>query len=112
MAVSFEDRKNYLVPKEYFIGKLRSISGAGLNLTLNSEKQFADGARFCITHGATLKSRGENITVTLTYLESGTGVNVISECSMASQTLDFGKNKNNVAAIFKYLESDIKNIPE
>ena len=51
-------------------------------------------------------SYGEKITVTLTYLgEDKTQIDIVSECGMPTQIIDYGKNKKNVNAIFDYIIS-------
>lgn len=113
MAISYEDTKNYLALKEYFSAKLRSIGTSGLRLYLISEKKLPNGALFSIKHGPTPKSFGERITVKVDYLENGARVTVRSRYIFPLQNiLDFGKNKSNVAAVFRYLDADIKNIPQ
>ena len=111
MAAYFEDTKNYLAPKEYFLARLRSIAASGLRLSLASEEKLPDGAVFYIKHGPTAKSFGERITVRLTYLENGVRISVRSQCVMPLQMIDFGKNRNNVVAVFRYLDADVGKIP-
>ena len=105
MEKFFADRRNYLAPAGSFSAMLRNIGGAGLNLKLVSESQTDNGAVFHIKHGLSPKSLGENITVTLSPLPGeGTGVHVASRCARKFQLFDFGKNENNVRAVFDYLE--------
>lgn len=107
MARYYEDTKNFLAPNEFFTAKLRAIGCSGLRLFLVSEEETDSGLVFNIEHGATIKSPGEKITVTLTFLENATRVCVRSQSRVPGSITDFGKNRSNVAAIFKYLSRDI-----
>ncbi len=110
MARRAEDRKTYNnVPMDYFLEKCRNIDFAGLNVNLKSENPGDNGAVwFRIHHGMTMTSYGEKITVTLAPLGTGTDVHILSECAMPTQIVDYGKNKQNCAAVFRYLESGIQ----
>ena len=68
MGAKSQSAKTYPVPIDYFIGKLRAVGTAGLNVALKSENPMPNGVWFRIHHGTTFTSWGEKITVTLTDL--------------------------------------------
>lgn len=107
MAASSRSARLYPVQIMYFVEKLRNINNGGLNLQLKSENPNGTGVWFRIHHGATFTSWGEKITVTLTPQGEGTVVDIISECGMPTQIVDWGKNASNVNAIFRYLENGL-----
>jgi hypothetical protein len=107
MGKKAQDTKNYSVPRDFFVQKLRNIESAGLNLALKSENPVAGGVWFRIHHGMTMRSYGEKITVTLTDVNGGTRVDILSECGMPTQIIDYGKNASNVKVIFRYLENGL-----
>ena len=104
MGKQVQDRRVYPVPESFFREKLRAIESAGLNLALKSENETPNGVWFRIHHGVTWSSWGEKITVTLTRVENGTDVQIISQCGMPTQVIDWGKNSSNIRVIFNYLE--------
>ena len=112
MAKRAEDRKTYNgVPMDYFVQKCRAIDGAGLNVNLKSENPGDNGSMwFRVHHGMTMTSYGEKITITLTPVANGTDVHILSECAMPTQLVDYGKNKQNCAAIFGYFDKGIQQI--
>ena len=112
MAKRAEDRKTYNgVPMDYFVQKCRAIDGAGLNVSLKSENPGDNGSMwFRVHHGMTMTSYGEKITITLTPAANGTDVHILSECAMPTQLVDYGKNKQNCAAIFGYFDNGIQQI--
>ena len=109
MAKRAEDRKIYdRVPMEYFLARCRMIDRAGLNVTIKSENPESDGSVwFRLHHGMTMQSYGEKITITLRPRTDGTDVHILSECAMPTQIVDYGKNKQNCAAIFRYIDAGI-----
>lgn len=110
MAKRAEDRKTYNgVPVDYFAQLCRTIDGAGLNVNLKSENPGDNGSIwFRVHHGMTMTSYGEKITITLKPQGNGTDVHILSECAMPTQLVDYGKNKQNCAAIFGYFDRSIQ----
>ena len=108
MAHSAKESREYNLPMDYFVGKLRVIDGAGLRVELKSENPTETGVWFRIHHGMTGASYGERITVTLTARSPyQTGVDIESVCVMPTQLWDAGKNKSNINVLFGYLEKDM-----
>ena len=109
MGAKAEDVRTYdRVPMSFFLGKCRAIESGGLNVALKSENSEKDGrVWFRIHHGMTMMSYGEKITITLLPYGSGTRVHVHSTCGLPTQVIDYGKNRQNVNNIFKYLEDGI-----
>ena len=112
MGAKSQSAKTYPVPIDYFIGKLRAVGTAGLNVALKSENPMPNGVWFRIHHGTTFTSWGEKITVTLTDLGGSTAVDILSECGMPTQMVDWGKNASNVRVLFDYLEKDMTAEPQ
>ena len=105
MAAQAQERRQYAAPIAFFVDKVRLIGSAGLNLSITSENPTPEGVWFRILHGGSYKSYGEKITITLTPTPAGTDILIHSECGMPTQLFDGGKNKSNVAVIFRYLEA-------
>lgn len=79
-----------------------------LNLELKSENPMLDYIWFRFHHGTTMLSWGEKITITLTETgDSSTKVDILSECGMPTQIIDYGKNKQNVCNIYEYLQRNV-----
>ena len=108
MAKKADGQNTYPVNINYFAEKCRSIESSGLNLSLKSENPTESGVWFRIHHGMSMASYGEKITITLTPTPGGTNVHILSECGMPTQVIDYGKNKKNVAVIFKYFEDGMQ----
>lgn len=107
MGKKHQEARSYPVPMDFFVQKLRAINQAGLNVELKSENPTPTGVWFRIHHGVTFTSWGEKITVTLQNLGNGTGVDILSECGMPTQVVDWGKNASNVQVLFAYLEQGL-----
>ena len=72
-------------------------------LTVTSFDDYMMTYRF--KHGISLTSWGENITIQLTRMaENVTNMNVISECALPTQLVDWGKNTENINKIFNYMD--------
>ncbi len=83
-----------------------------LRIALKSENPTPTGVWFRFLHGVTFTSWGEKITITLTPLSATTTkVEVLSECGMPTQIIDWGKNKQNVCNIVEYIENSLATTP-
>ena len=112
MAAKSQEGRVYPVAMDFILWKLRTIDSSNLNVTLKSENNDPNGSIwFRIHHGMSMASYGEKITVTVTPQQGGTGIHILSECGMPTQIIDYGKNKKNVAAIFRYLEDGMNAAP-
>ena len=79
-----------------------------LNLELKTENPTPSGVWYRFHHGVTFTSWGEKITVTLTPIsDNSVNVEVFSECALATQVIDFGKNRRNADAIMRYIDNNI-----
>lgn len=77
-----------------------------LKLEFQSEISNESGIWYCFNHGVTFSSWGEKITLVLSPISQGqTRVDISSECSLPTQVIDWGKNKQNTTAIFNYIIS-------
>ena len=112
MAAKAQEGRVYPVAMDFVLWKLRTIDSSNLNVSLKSENNDPNGSIwFRIHHGMSMTSYGEKITVTVTPQQGGTGIHILSECGMPTQIIDYGKNKKNVAAIFRYLEDGMNAAP-
>lgn len=83
-----------------------------LKLELRSENLTPNSVWYELHHKMTFTSFGENIIITLTPLGvSSTAVTIHSKCSMPTQVVDWGQNKQNVCSIFENLVSHINRLP-
>ena len=79
-----------------------------LRVAIKSENPTQTCIWYRIHHGVTFTSWGEKITVTLTPVDDNmTQVSILSECGMPTQVIDWGKNRQVVNNIYKYLESHV-----
>lgn len=94
-------------PLDYVVDKMRRIGSAKLNFTFQSEHPDGyGGCWFAICHSVSMTSWGENIKVSLHPIDfNTTDIEINSECALPTQIVDWGKNKKNIEAIFKYLAS-------
>ena len=104
MAARCQNARLYPQQMMYFVEKLRGIHTSGLGFQLMAENPNGMGVRFDIRHGVSLTSWGEKITVSLTPQGESTFVDVASECALPTQIVDWGKNAENVNAVFRYFE--------
>lgn len=116
MAAKHQSRKIYQLDIE----KVRNaILGVGVSERLpfgfKSESIVGASKVFNLSSDINLASWGEKITVTLTSVEGGTCVDVLSECAMPTQIIDWGKNQKNVEALFSFLDRNaavaVVNVP-
>lgn len=105
MAANYKESKIYACPAQDIMTELSyprthsmlGVSQKGVQPWL-MQYQFAKGV--------TLTSWGEKINIKLTPIgENQTSVEVHSECALATQVIDWGKNKENVQSIFHQLDS-------
>lgn len=112
MAASAQEGRVYPVSMDFILWKLRTIDSSNLNVSLKSENPEQNGTIwFRIHHGMSMASYGEKITVTVAPVNGGTSIHILSQCGMPTQIIDYGKNKKNVAAIFRYLEDGMQSAP-
>ena len=117
MGAKHFDSRVYEMPSERIVDIVKSrIYSDELNLALKSENPTDTGVWFRFHHGVTFTSWGEKITVTITALQGNTTkVDILSECGMPTQVIDFGKNQRNVNTLFeclnKHLKSNIQPLP-
>ena len=107
MAKSAEETRSYPDALMFFVEKCRNIAASGLPVAFKSENLAENGISvwFRFHWGASFKSYGEKVTVTLTPTAAGTDINIHSECGMPTQLMDGGKNRQNIERLFAYLES-------
>lgn len=103
MAANHSETNVINVPINALIALLRDPGFANfVDITPKSENFVPTGVVFEFTHGVSFSSWGENITITLTYVnDSTTKVDIYSECRMPTQIIDWGKNKRVVTGIFE-----------
>ena len=103
MAAQHNQSINFNSPLMQICNVLRTPAFCSeLNLELKSENPNPPGVWFRFHHGMSFTSYGEKITITLTPLaQNVTRVDVLSECGMPTQVIDWGKNKQNVCNIME-----------
>ena len=105
MAKSFEDKVIATAPLMTLVERLRRVQGYQIT------KEFPDGrvgAYFELIHSISFSSWEENIHMHFSiYSDTQTLVEIKSECSLPTQLVDWGKNKQNVTNIMSYLLSGI-----
>lgn len=83
-----------------------SIFSTQLQLSWVSENPTPGGVWFWFHHGMSFASYGEKVIITLTPINSAsTQVDIYSECSVPTQVIDWGKNKQVVNSIYEFLLS-------
>ncbi|MBQ9719689.1 MAG: zinc ribbon domain-containing protein [Oscillospiraceae bacterium] len=107
MAARSQNARVYNVPMDYFVQKMRAIHSSGLGMELRAEVPLPNGLQYPLKHGVSLSSWGENVTVTLADQGGSTYVDIVSECALPTQIVDWGKNNQNILNIFSYLERDM-----
>lgn len=104
MAAKSEQSVLLNKPFQQVLLAARNIANINRAYTYSSESAYQNGCRVNLSRGMSMTSWGEKITVTLLPVnEYQTGVTVYSECAMPTQIIDWGKNKENVAAILNIL---------
>ena len=109
MAASYSDTRLFNVPVQAMINLFRSpFFISSLRYKFNGEYPSPYYTVFNFTHGVSLASWGEKITVNVSVLQNNTvSVTVTSECSESFQFVDWGKNNDNVHAIFTFIYTHI-----
>lgn len=89
----------------FLTDKIRNASASGLGMKLKDEGPYGNGGVcFRLKHGVSFTSWGENITIILSPLGMDqTSVMIRSECALPTQIIDYGKNKQNVEKLIRYL---------
>jgi len=103
MAAKFRDTRVLPMEINAIAEKLRTIQFSGLHYNFLNETAFYNGCQMRMSHGVSFSSWGEDITITLTPRGNQTVVDILSECSMPTQIIDWGKNRENTSALFAYL---------
>ena len=111
MAANHSQSVNFNAEIMQIVSVLRSPSFCTeLNLEMKSENPSPPGVWFRFHHGMSFTSYGEKITITLTpFAPNATRVDVLSECGMPTQIIDWGKNRQNVCNIIECLQ---RNVPQ
>lgn len=105
MAANFSDFRVYPFSVQRICSELRS-SRLCTMLKLINKGEIPGAYQFNFKHDVSLTSWGEDITVTLHPIEEGkTSVVIRSECALPTQVIDWGKNKENVNAMLRHLDT-------
>lgn len=79
-----------------------------LKFRFNSEMGGYNSWNLYFSYGVSMSSWGEDITVSLVALNpQTTSVTILSECSLPTQLVDWGKNKGNVNSLFDYINRNL-----
>lgn len=104
MAANHEDRRQYAVSTALLFERCRdALSECGFTI----ERALPAEGRLEANAGVNWKSFGETIELTV---QDGT-VHVRSSCKVSTTVFDFGRNRQNVEAIFRALESSLARRP-
>ena len=109
MAADYFETRTYPIPTKIVADAIVAPAFAGaMQFRFVNTIPGAMGYTYRYLHGVTLLSWGEEIDITLTPAgDNGTQIKIRSTCSMAMQLIDWGKNKANVQAIWKYIENNL-----
>ena len=106
MAANANESRTYNVAAATLYATLNSVQfSSELRIELKSENFMTGGRWYRFHHGTTFSSWGEKITITVNEISPVcTRVDIRSECGMPTQIVDWGKNRQNIAAIFAYFD--------
>ena len=105
MAKKSQEARHYAANINALAQLVRTFPAARSGFEMKSENPQGTGVWFRLHHGMSMRSYGEKITVTLTPDAAGTQVDILSECGLPTQLVDYGKNAENVRIIFQYIEA-------
>ena len=101
MAAKSNDRVIVTAQLMFLVERLRRIQGYKV------VREYADGrggAILELSHGINLLSWGEDIKIDIyPCSEQQTVVEIVSECAMPTQIIDWGRNSTNIKEIMTYL---------
>ncbi len=104
MAAKHEETRHYaLATALLFEGGCAALSDCGFTI----ERALPDEGRIEASAGVNWKSFGEDIELTV---RDG-AVHARSSCKVSTTVFDFGRNRQNVEAIFRALESSLARLP-
>ena len=103
MAANSRDVRIFPGKSDIYVQKLRNIAYSGMGFTFLSENNYSNAIVYILQNGVSFSSWGEQIRVTLTPQGENTLIDVYSECSLPTQVIDWGKNRENTSKIIMYL---------
>ena len=104
MGKKVQEAKSYPAPIDYFVMKIRNIEHSGLSYSFKSENPTPNGVSFHLSNGFSMRSYYEKIVITMIPTPNGTNIDIISQCGLPTQIVDWGKNADNIRELFSYLE--------
>ena len=107
MAANYHQSYVINAPVDRLLNIIRDVQFAiALNIEMKSENHTPNCIWFRFHHGMSFTSWAEKITITLSPISpTHTNVDILSECGMPTQIVDWGKNCQNVCNIFEYIEA-------
>ncbi len=106
MAANYREHRFYPVHIDYFVQKARQMNLAGLKkYRYVSDVPIQNGVLVRVSKDVSLASWGEYMQISMTWTPEGTHLDIVSECAMPTQIIDWGANKKNVQALFNYFET-------
>ena len=82
--------------------------GGTLKLVYKSQAPSYNGVIFSFSSETSFTSWGEHVTITVMPTAGyGTQIDVYSKCSLPTQIVDWGKNKENVTRILSYVQQNL-----
>ncbi len=109
MAANSSDTRTFRANMHQLVALMRDPAfHAELRLEYVSEAPSGPSMWFHFHHGVTFTSWGEKIIIGLIPVACDmVNVEITSRCAMPTQVLDWGKNKQNLEAIFHYIGNNL-----
>ena len=112
MAANSSDSRNYQASLRFLVDVVRNVPYGIPGFTYTGEMPVAGGVSINFSHGVSFSSWGEKITVTLIDMMNYVRVDIYSECSLPTQIIDWGKNRENVHNVIRYIDSRVASYQE
>jgi len=109
MGAKFSNSFNFNATMDQAVNLFRDGTFAiQMKFNFLSELPMYNGVQFNYNNGVTFTSWGEDISIVVSFVDPNTvSISVLSECSLPTQIIDWGKNRRNVDKIFQYIGSNI-----
>ncbi len=107
MAANYNESRPFNTTVPVMSALIKDLAfGQAMNLKLEAENANGTSVWYQFSHGVSMTSWGEKVTVMLTPIAADRlRVDIYSECCMPTQIIDWGKNKKNVNKILQYITS-------
>lgn len=114
MAASFSDARIYQIPYNRFVDAVCTPQfSSTLRLQFLRTIPLGAGCTYRFSHGMSFSSYGEDVEISILPTgPSTTQININSTCSVPTQVIDWGKNRENVMGIWKYFDQYLAYQPQ